>query len=83
MRCKKRSAVFIFAAVALIALTLAACELQITYSADLKEISLSAKDGYFDVKRSGKLTQSYDGYTEESAYEKVEQSYAPFSFIPE
>jgi len=48
------------------------CELQITYSADSKEISLSAKDGYFDVKRSGKLTQSYDGDTEESAYEKVE-----------
>jgi len=38
----------------------------------LEEISLSAKDGYFDVKRSGKLTQSYDGDTEESAYEKVE-----------
>ena len=61
----------------------AECELQITYYADSNEIMLSAKDGYFDVNRSGKLTQSYDGDIEESAYEKVEQGYASFRFIPE
>ena len=61
----------------------AECALQIIYSSDSKEISLSPRDIAFNLKRSGKEISSYSGDISESAYEREEPGSAIFFFVPE